>query len=133
MSAQSENVETPQPNENDWSRVRTALALDRTLLAWVRTALTLFGFGFTLARFVHSLVAQGYLQGVPPHYPKDIGITLMVLGVATLAGGSFEYVRLGRKLRLKGIMYSVSLIVAIALAILGLTLIVCLLQEFKTI
>jgi putative membrane protein len=116
---------------NDMAIVRTALALDRTLLAWVRTSLTLVGFGFTLARYINHLIEVGTLHGLSKTYPREIGAALMALGVATLIGGSVEYVRTVKKIRPGSSPWSVSLVVAVVLAILSSILIVDLLFEIS--
>jgi putative membrane protein len=108
------------------ARSRTLLALDRTLLAWVRTSLTLMGFGFTLARFVHDLLASGTFKGMAAAYPRDLGILLVVLGVLGLFGGAWEYVRAAKQLQgsLKVTVWSVTLVLTLVLAIVGTVMLV---------
>lgn len=122
-----------QTEASDWTRVRTALALDRTLLAWIRTALTLIGFGFTLAKFVHELIEKGDLHVAHPGYPRQIGFALMGLGIATLIGGSFEYINMGRKLQVRGSVRSVSIILALSLIILAVLFTINVLFELKSL
>ncbi len=48
---------------------RVALASERTLLAWMRTALALIGFGFVVARFglfLRELAMMGHTVASPP-------------------------------------------------------------------
>ena len=71
-----------QTLRTELSRTRTVLALNRTLIAWIRTSLTLIASGFTLARFVHDLIGAGTLHGIDPRYPRQLGITLLTLGIA---------------------------------------------------
>ncbi len=124
-----------QPTSIELSTIQATLALDRTLLAWVRTSLTLIGFGFTLARFVYDLVQKGVLQGVQSNYPREIGFGLMILGVATLIGGALEYVRFSKKLQgsSRSSIWSVSLVVTIILALLAMLLMWGLAAELKPI
>jgi len=74
------------------ARMRTTLALDRTLLAWIRTCLTLIGFGFTLSKFMHDMMKTGNFQATL-HYPREVGIAMMTLGIVGLGGGIFDYRR----------------------------------------
>ncbi len=45
---------TPLTSE-DMARLRTSMASDRTLMAWVRTALSMISFGFTIYKFFQYL------------------------------------------------------------------------------
>jgi uncharacterized membrane protein YidH (DUF202 family) len=44
---------------------RVWFAIERTLLAWVRTGLALMGFGFVVARFGLELYAHRVTQAIP--------------------------------------------------------------------
>lgn len=117
---------------NDLAAINTMLALDRTLLAWMRTALTLIGFGFTLAKFVHDMIEHGMLHGVKPWYPRTVGFILMGLGVATLIGGMIEYVKLAKTVKPGAPTWSISLVVSGVVAILAIVLMVSLTTELST-
>ena len=66
----------------------TAMAAERTMLAWVRTGLALMGFGFVVARFGLFLRKLSEWRGlplkVPPHQSMSLwsGVALVLLGVA---------------------------------------------------
>ena len=122
--AQSTSAQT-----KEWSAAQMMLTLDSTLLAWLRTALTLMGFGFTLARLVRDMLQHGMLNGVNPDYPRQLGFALMGLGMLTLGGGAFEYVRVIRKLVPGRTYWTVSLIVTLAVAVLSAILILSLVTE----
>lgn len=83
-----------QPNvSNHFAWLRTLLGLQRTLLAAVRTAVSLIGFGFTVAQFFQRL--QGPVaDGVPklaPELPRDLGLVLIATGVVSLAAFTWQY------------------------------------------
>lgn len=79
---------------------RVLFALDRTLLAWVRTALGLMGFGFVVARLGLLLRELGAATAAaPPHYSHWIGIALVVLGGIVQTASLTEYVYRLRALR----------------------------------
>src|SRR5437660_2041029 len=67
----------------DW---RDYLAEERTFLAWIRTALTLMGFGFVVARFGLFLEVMQITRGGPAARPHGlspwIGTALIVSGAA---------------------------------------------------
>jgi putative membrane protein len=115
------------------ARTRTLLALDRTLLAWVRTSLSLIAFGFTLAKFVHELIGNGTLHGMDAHYPRHLGITLMLLGIAGLLAGAFDYWHAVKRLKSSVDMpvWSTSLILSLFIAAIGMFLMVSLLSDLK--
>lgn len=77
---------------------RVYFAAERTLLAWLRTGITIMAFGFVIARFglfLRLLQAQGgqfVTHGLSPY----IGASLVALGVAATAAGAIEYQRFCR-------------------------------------
>ncbi len=49
---------------NELAKERSRQASDRTLMAWVRTSLSLIGFGFAIASF-RDILLEGGLVGAP--------------------------------------------------------------------
>jgi putative membrane protein len=73
-----------KPEHYSWIQVR--LALDRTLLAWVRTAASLIGFGFAIFHFfdvLNSTRGQGVAPPWRPYAARLLGVSMV--GVGTLA------------------------------------------------
>lgn len=78
------------------------LAVERTLLAWIRTGLALMGFGFVVARF--GLFLQELRVVEPSSQARTYGFSIW-LGTALIAAGvaldvlaSWHHVRLIRQL-----------------------------------
>ena len=72
--------------------LRTIIALQRTLLASVRTAVSLIGFGFTVAQFFDKL--RGGIEGAGHwgvNVPRDMGLLLIAAGVLSLAFSTWQY------------------------------------------
>jgi len=69
------------------------LAAERTLLAWIRTGLTLMGFGFVVARFGLFLQQLRAVQGVPP--VPGYGLSLW-FGVALIGASVMVNLLAGR-------------------------------------
>jgi putative membrane protein len=77
---------------------RTRLASERTLMAWVRTAVSLIGFGFSIPKVLAALEQQKALQGAHLGVsPRHLGMLLIGLGTLGLAGGVAEHVQLMRR------------------------------------
>jgi putative membrane protein len=75
------------------ARLRTHLALDRTLLAWIRTTLSMVGFGFGLVAFFRSLRLAHPGEPTEPHHLTAIGfgVGLLVLGLVMMVLASVSY------------------------------------------
>jgi putative membrane protein len=106
------------------------LAAERTFLAWIRTGLSLMGFGFVVARF--GLFLQTLLIGQPnlPFRPVGIspwfGTALIVLGVIVNLVSAWNHIRLVRELKHGGAVRnrpsSLAISVALLLAVLGVAM-----------
>jgi len=77
---------------------RVFFAAERTLLAWVRTGLTVMAFGFVVARFglflrLLSLQQDGHVPAQDVHYRLStvIGIALVLIGVACMILGAIQH------------------------------------------
>jgi putative membrane protein len=77
---------------------RTEIASERTLMAWVRTAVSLIGFGFSIPKFFSYLEAAGPVDVAGGLSPKFLGVVLIGLGTLGLAGGIAEHFRLMKKI-----------------------------------
>ncbi len=101
-------------------------AAERTLLAWLRTALALMGFGFVVARFgffLRQLVAVGDGNAPKTGSSISIGVTLVILGVVITLLAAMEHARMiGRMNRGEPFVpprWSLGLIFAMFLAAIG--------------
>jgi len=77
---------------------RVFFAAERTLLAWIRTGLTIMGFGFVVARFglfLTLLSEQRALPTAPPASPSQfssgIGIALVLLGAVSMILAAIQH------------------------------------------
>lgn len=76
---------------------RVFFAAERTLLAWVRTGLTIMAFGFVVARFglflrVLELQQAGKVTAAYAHALSNIvGISLVLVGTACMALGALQH------------------------------------------
>jgi putative membrane protein len=77
---------------------RVFFAAERTLLAWIRTGLTIMGFGFVVARFglFLSLLAAQRMPSAAPvaspsHFSNGIGIALVLLGAVSMIFAAIQH------------------------------------------
>src|SRR5213592_760936 len=73
-------------------------AAERTYLAWIRTGVSLMGFGFVLARFAllgHQLQSMGSnpLPAEAPDLSRYFGIALVMVGVLTCVAATISHLR----------------------------------------
>jgi uncharacterized membrane protein YidH (DUF202 family) len=104
--------------------VRTAFSAERSLMAWIRTSVSLYTFGFSLIKFM------GYLEAAEigtqlSEGPRRLGLALVCLGIMVLLPAVVEHVRRMKKMKTLGLpkisKIYLPLIAAIALVLIGLT------------
>lgn len=116
---------------------RVYFAAERTLLAWVRTGVSLMGFGFVVARFGLFLRQFALMTAQPGAAPAPgtspapglslyLGVALALLGVAANVLAAVQYSRTLARLR-RGETYeppplSLAVAVSFALALVGLSM-----------
>jgi putative membrane protein len=105
-----EKVAAPQsePPEEDvdlrfsGALVRTALSSEQTLLAWVRTSLSMIGLGFGVTQFFHYVVQQ---EDALQHTAsvRRLGLAIISIGVVVLILAIVEHVWRLRKMKEQGL------------------------------
>lgn len=83
-----------QPSvSNHFAWMRTRMGLERTFLAWIRTAVSLIGFGFTIVQFFQRLQGMDATNGrsMNPEMPRDLGLALISAGVGSLLISMVQY------------------------------------------
>ena len=72
--------------------IRTRLSVERTLMSWVRTAVSLIGFGFAIVQFFDRM--QQMPGVIPPRFPdapRYLGLALILCGILALVVSIWEY------------------------------------------
>jgi inner membrane protein YidH len=91
---------TKSPTKTDVStelaRERTRAAADRTLMAWVRTSLSLIGFGFGIAKYRDILLSAGIIRRPPEEFNTTLifGLSFISLGVFGLLAAVIQHWRI---------------------------------------
>jgi putative membrane protein len=75
-----------------FSWIRTRLSVERTMMSWIRTAVSLIGFGFTIVQFFDRLQdLPGAAPGHFPDAPRYLGLMLILCGIVALVISVWEY------------------------------------------
>jgi putative membrane protein len=109
---------------------RTRLAADRTLMAWIRTSVSMISFGFSIYKFFQYLLESNLTGNIQHQAPRNFGVALVSLGMVLLALAIVEYFLFLRNLsRETGQKYPIStaLIAAILLSVIGVLVLINLL------
>lgn len=80
---------------------RVYFAAERTLLAWIRTGITVIGLGFVVAKFGLFLRYIAPHDAIPAHKQGVsllIGLAMVVLGAVTCLGAAVQFQRFVRML-----------------------------------
>jgi inner membrane protein YidH len=71
--------------DSHFAWLRTRLSVERTMMSWVRTAVSLIGFGFAIEQFFeHLRQTPGTQPAYLPDAPKYLGVALIACGVLAL-------------------------------------------------
>jgi putative membrane protein len=125
------SVETPPKDRGtllaeqrtDLALLRTVNASERTLMAWIRTALSMIGFGFSIYKFFQYLpeeIAAGNIRR--PQAPRNLGLTLIALGTVALAAAAWQHRRFLNEVGASQArhVWSISFMVAMAVILIGI-------------
>jgi putative membrane protein len=78
--------------DSHFAWVRTRLALERTIMSWLRTAVALIGFGFAIVQYLeHVEETPGARAAYLPHAPRYLGLALISCGILALVISIWQY------------------------------------------
>ena len=101
---------------------RTRLAAERNLMAWVRTALSMLTFGFTIYKFLQYIREESTVPLPRPHAPRNLALALIGVGTFALIIACIQHWKYVR--RLSAVQpqkpWDLAFIVACLLALLGI-------------
>jgi putative membrane protein len=90
MAMPAAPVEELARDRNSMAVMRTLMGADRTLMAWVRTSLSLLSFGFTIYKVLEGIqeATKSWPRG---RTPQDAGLILTLMGTLAMVMGTIEY------------------------------------------
>ena len=78
--------------DSHFAWLRTRLSVERTLMSWVRTAVSLIGFGFAIVQFFgRTQQTPGLNPARFPDAPRYLGLALIFCGNLALVVSVWEY------------------------------------------
>ena len=120
-------TETPAaPNvANELAKERNREAAERTLMAWIRTALSLIGFGFGIGKLAAYMDAAGlHTRFDVPHSSLIFGASFIVVGILGLLAAIVQHARILKRLSRPDFAYNamrpIAMTVAALLMLIGL-------------
>jgi putative membrane protein len=81
------------------SQLRTRLSVERTMMSWLRTAVSLIGFGFAIVQFFERLEQMSVAPALHPDAAKYLGLALISAGILAVLISIYQYWRMNRYLR----------------------------------
>ena len=103
---------------------RTRLAHERTLIAWLRTALSMISFGFTIYKFFQFEISKGEAQAAGRLLsPRGFALIMIGTGLIALAMSTFQHRQSMQRLRAETgavtVPVSIATVVAALFSVLG--------------
>ena len=110
---------------NELARERNREAAERTLMAWIRTALSLIGFGFGIGKLDAYLHGAGlHTEFDVPHSTLIFGASFIVVGILGLLAAIVQHARVLKRLSQPDFAYNamrpIAMTVATLLMLIGL-------------
>ena len=120
----TQNLKKPSTTD-ELARERNRAAADRTLMAWIRTALSLIAFGFSIGKISAYLEKINQEHALDPFNSAQIfGEAFIALGVFGLIAAIVQYRRIVRRIKHGEFVYTehlpLAMITAIILLLIGL-------------
>lgn len=106
----------PYPSEdepynlaNELAKERTRNAADRTLMAWIRTSLSLIGFGFGIPEIVRTISTLQDTKGEDRHLLAiTVGLSFIGIGIFSMTSSLRAYHRQIKRLQSRHFTYESS-------------------------
>ncbi|MCP9819806.1 DUF202 domain-containing protein [Synechococcus sp. Cruz-9H2] len=116
---------------NELAKERNREAAERTLMAWIRTCLSLISFGFGLDKIIGAIQASRFEGSAHTQLSvRLISIGFVLTGILAMAAATRQHRKVLRRLKQDDFVYigtaSISTATALALTLIGLVALVLL-------
>src|SRR3954465_15643729 len=92
ISMAAERFEVRPTADTHFGWLRTRLSVERTMMSWIRTAVSLIGFGFAIVQFFERMDQMpGAQQSLFPNAPMYLGLALISCGILALVISIWQY------------------------------------------
>src|SRR4051794_36092392 len=92
ISPAADRFDVRVTTDSHFAWLRTRMALERTMMSWLRTAVSLIGFGFAIVQFFeHLQQIPGTHPAFLPDTPLYLGLALIFCGVLALLISIWQY------------------------------------------
>jgi putative membrane protein len=117
--------QSPKNLTNELAKERNRAAAERTLMAWIRTSLSLISFGFGIDRITEALERNHPEIYNPWRISRVVGLAFIALGTGAMIAAIIEHKEVLRAIRRDDYLYSnrrsIGLAVATMLVLIGLS------------
>jgi putative membrane protein len=92
ITSRADRFEVRATASDHFAWIRTRLSVERTMMAWQRTATALIGFGFAIVQYLERLQqAPGSRSAYLPDAPQFLGLALISCGILALVISLWQY------------------------------------------
>ena len=109
---------------NELAKERNRAAAERTLMAWIRTCLSLISFGFGLDKIIAAIDRRGGGDASVPLSVRSVAVAFVLTGLLAMLAAIRQHRRVLCRLRMEEYTYreepSIAMATAVLLALIGL-------------